>query len=54
MHAPEMEQIADWIARVLVERIDPAVIAREVVAFRERFQTLYYTFEEGAPPYEVI
>ena len=52
MHAPEMEQIADWIARVLIERADPTTIAREVVAFREHFQTLYYSFEAGAPPHE--
>jgi glycine hydroxymethyltransferase len=52
MHAPEMEQIADWIARALIERADPTTIAREVVAFREHFQTLYYTFEAGAPPHE--
>jgi len=52
MHAPEMEQIADWIARVLIERADPTTIAHEVVAFREHFQTLYYTFEAGAPPHE--
>ena len=50
MQAPQMEQIADWIACVLIARVDPAVVAHEVVAFRERFQTLYYTFEEGAPP----
>ncbi len=50
MQAPQMEQIADWIACVLIARVDPAVVAHEVVAFRERFQTLYYTFEEGGPP----
>jgi len=51
MHAPEMEQIADWIARVLIERADPAVVMREVVAFREQFQSLYYTFDTGLPPF---
>lgn len=45
----EMEQIADWIAQVLIERADTATVAQDVIAFREGFQTLYYTFEEGIP-----
>lgn len=48
-----MAQIADWIARVLIERADPAQVAREVVAFREGFQTLYYTFDAGLPPHSI-
>ncbi|GAB4446642.1 MAG: serine hydroxymethyltransferase [Chloroflexi bacterium OHK40] len=50
MGPTEMAQIADWMARVLVEGDDPRVVAAEVEAFREGFQTLYYTFEEGLPP----
>lgn len=51
MSEPEMGRIADWIAQVLIERVDPAVVMREVVAFREQFQTLYYTFDTGLPPF---
>ncbi len=50
MGPAEMERIADWMARVLVDGADPAAVASEVTAFREGFQTLYYTFEEGLPP----
>ncbi|NTW02674.1 MAG: hypothetical protein HGA19_15575, partial [Oscillochloris sp.] len=50
MGAVEMTQIADWIARVLVERADPALVAAEVEAYRTGFQTLYYTFDAGLPP----
>jgi hypothetical protein len=44
-----MESIADFIARVLVERTAPEVVRDEVVAFRQAYQTLYYCFESGLP-----
>jgi len=45
----EMEVIADFIARVLVERAMPQDVRDEVIAFRQPYQTLYYCFENGAP-----
>lgn len=50
MGAAEMRQIADWVVQVLIEGVAPAVVAREVMAFRESFQSLYYTFDAGVPP----
>jgi glycine hydroxymethyltransferase len=49
MHEAEMESIADFIARVLLERTPPEVVRDEVVAFRQSYQTLYYCFENGLP-----
>jgi len=49
MHEAEMEVIADFIARVLLERTAPGVVRDEVVAFRQAYQTLYYCFENGLP-----
>src|SRR6266568_592957 len=49
MGEAEMETIADFIARVLVERVEPEAVRDEVVAFRQPFQTLYYCFEHGLP-----
>ena len=49
MGEAEMEVIADFIARVLVERTAPEVVRDEVVAFRQAYQTLYYCFENGLP-----
>jgi glycine hydroxymethyltransferase len=54
MHEAEMETIADFIARVLVDHVTPEAIVDEVIAFREPYQTLYYCFDQGLPPYEVI
>jgi glycine hydroxymethyltransferase len=50
MVAEHMETIAGFIARVLVESEAPESVGPDVVAFREPFQTLYYSFDEGYPP----
>jgi glycine hydroxymethyltransferase len=49
MREAQMETIADFIARVLVEGAVPEEIMEEVVAFREPYQTIYYCFEQGLP-----
>ncbi|HEX9038553.1 MAG TPA: aminotransferase class I/II-fold pyridoxal phosphate-dependent enzyme [Ktedonobacterales bacterium] len=50
MGAAEMETIAGFIARALVEGVEPERLAPEVLAFRAPFQTVYYCFEAGLPP----
>lgn len=45
-----METIADFMARVLVERESPEAVGQDVVAFRLGYQTLYYGFDQGLPP----
>lgn len=49
MGTAEMETIADFIARVLVEGEAPEIVRDEVIAFREPYQTVYYCFEAGLP-----
>ncbi len=49
MGESEMETIADFIARILVERVEPEAVLDEVIAFRQPYQTLYYCFENGLP-----
>ncbi|MGH2495916.1 MAG: serine hydroxymethyltransferase [Ktedonobacteraceae bacterium] len=49
MGEPEMETIADFIARILVERAEPLAVRDEVMAFRQPYQRLYYCFEHGFP-----
>jgi glycine hydroxymethyltransferase len=49
MKEQEMETIADFMARVLVEQEAPEEIVDDVVAFREPFQTVYYCFDHGIP-----
>ena len=49
MGEAQMETIADFIARILVERVEPEAVLDEVIAFRQPYQTLYYCFENGLP-----
>jgi glycine hydroxymethyltransferase len=50
MHEAEMEIIADFIARILVDHVAPEALVDDVIAFREPYQTFYYCFEQGLPP----
>ncbi len=50
MREAEMEQIADFMARVIVEQESPAEVAQDVTAFRQHYQTLYYCLDHGLPP----
>src|SRR5579863_104465 len=50
MHEAEMETIADFIARILVEHAAPEEVVDDVIAFREPYQTLYYNFDHELPP----
>jgi glycine hydroxymethyltransferase len=49
MKEHEMETIADFIARVLVEKAAPEVVVNDVLAFREPYQTVYYCFDHALP-----
>jgi glycine hydroxymethyltransferase len=46
----EMETIADFIGRVLVDRQAPEDVLEDVIEFRQGYQTLYYNFDYGVPP----
>jgi len=49
MGEAEMETIADFITRILIERSAPEAVIDDVIAFRQPFQTLYYCFEHSLP-----
>ncbi|MGD2162117.1 MAG: serine hydroxymethyltransferase [Anaerolineales bacterium] len=49
MNEDDMETIADFFARVLVENEDPETVRNDVVDFRFPRQTLYYNFDHGYP-----
>jgi glycine hydroxymethyltransferase len=51
MREAQMETIADFIARILVERAAPETVVQQVLAFREPYQLLYYCVEHGLPPH---
>jgi glycine hydroxymethyltransferase len=49
MREKDMETIADFMTRVLVEQIVPENVLDDVIAFREPYQTVYYCFDHGIP-----
>jgi glycine hydroxymethyltransferase len=49
MREAEMDQIAEFIARVLVEKAQPEDVVEDVIEFRQAYQTLYYCFDNGLP-----
>jgi glycine hydroxymethyltransferase len=50
MREADMETIADFMARILVERQAPEDVLEDVIDFRLPYQTLYYCFDHGLPP----
>ena len=50
MDEDDMDTIAGFIARVLVEKQAPEDVIEDVIEFRSSFQTLYYNFDHGLPP----
>ncbi len=49
MKEPQMEQIADFIGKVLIDKQPPESILEDVIEFRQPYQALYYCFENGLP-----
>src|ERR1044071_6599938 len=54
MNESDMEIIADFIARVLVENEDPQLVGKEVIDFRLPKQTLYYNFDNDYPAWAKV
>ena len=49
MNEQDMETIAEFMARVLVKGEDVEKVGKDVTAFREPFQTVYYNFDHEYP-----
>lgn len=50
MREKEMDQIAEFISQVLIEKRAPEDVVEDVIDFRSAYQTLYYNFDAGIPP----
>jgi glycine hydroxymethyltransferase len=49
MREKEMDNIADFMARILIERQSPETVMEDVIEFRQAYQTLFYNFDHGLP-----
>jgi glycine hydroxymethyltransferase len=54
MNEKDMETLADFIARVLIEKEDPSLVGKDVIDFRLPRQTLYYNFDHGYPDWAMM
>src|ERR687894_786940 len=54
MKEGEMKEIANFIKRVVVDKQEPAMIAKDVVEFRKQFQQVQYAFDNAVKAYEYI
>ncbi|HEX7207259.1 MAG TPA: serine hydroxymethyltransferase, partial [Nitrososphaeraceae archaeon] len=52
MKENEMQEIADFIKRVVIDKQDPNIISQEVSDFRTRFKKVHYTFDNSLGAYE--
>jgi glycine hydroxymethyltransferase len=50
MREKEMDLVADFMARVLIEKQSPDDVVEDVIEFRQGYQTLFYNFDHGLPP----
>jgi glycine/serine hydroxymethyltransferase len=47
MKSGEMEDVARFFARALIEGEDPSSVKADVREFKSQFQTVHYCFEPG-------
>ena len=51
MKESEMKEVAEFIARVVKKKEDPAKVKKDVKALKEQFTRIKYCFNEGEPAY---
>ncbi len=54
MEEEEMEQIADFIAQIIIEGKDPEDIKRDVEEFSQNYSEVHYCFDSSVEAYEYI
>ncbi len=51
MEEDEMEDIAVFFRRVLLDREEPASVREDVTSFKQRYRDIHFCFHEGCDPY---
>ncbi len=54
MRQSEMKEIAELVVRIIVKKEEPAVVKKEVISMRKRFQKVYYAFDTKRDAYDYI
>ncbi|HHO57423.1 MAG TPA: aminotransferase class I/II-fold pyridoxal phosphate-dependent enzyme, partial [Thermoplasmatales archaeon] len=54
MKEGEMEEVAKFFKRLLIDREEPAKVRKDVVEFKREYRHIHYCFHEGEDPYKFI
>ena len=54
MRESEMQEIAEFIKRVVIDKEPPEKVRQDVIEFRKDFQKVHYCFESTREAYEYI
>ena len=54
MGPEEMEEIADFFKRVIIDKEDPNTVRQDVKEFKKEYNTIHYTFTDNEKAYEFI
>ena len=52
MGPSEMNQVAEFVARALLKKVDPNKIAQDIAEFRKEYQKIHFSFDDGCDPYK--
>jgi len=54
MKEGEMEEVAKFFKRILIDREEPSKVKKDVMEFKKNYRKIHYCFYEGGNPYEFI
>lgn len=54
MEESEMQEIANFVVRIIIKKEEPAQVKKDVIQFREDFQRVHYAFETTRDAYSYI
>ncbi|MGM0509673.1 MAG: serine hydroxymethyltransferase, partial [Thermoplasmatota archaeon] len=54
MKESEMDEVAEFIKRIVMDKEDPKKVKEDVTEFRKNFQEIHYCFDEGMQAHEMF
>jgi len=54
MKESEMDEVAEFIKRIVMDKEDPKKVKEDVTEFRKNFQEIHYCFDEGMKAHEMF
>jgi glycine hydroxymethyltransferase len=54
MKEEEMDIIAEFIKRVIIDKVPPTIVKKDVLSFRKPYQKVHFCFENETQAYKYI